>query len=181
MFLSPSQVHFTSCIDHLGTSKMAADSHISDVYMEMKMKKRFPRLQVVKKSGHYFTLDNTRLYMFQRMEEEGHCKLVPVDMVMLKKVPKAVQNMMVLPPGVNETKSRPERKRFRLRRASEQAASRSPRKMKDNRDTRSVTCSLETGRRKFPYIKRQLMLEVDDSDCDDVWPGSFPDESASLL
>ncbi|GFR60131.1 hypothetical protein ElyMa_003523200 [Elysia marginata] len=102
MFLSPSQVHFTSCIDHLGTSKMAADSHISDVYMEMKMQRRFPRLQVVKKCGHYFTLDNTRLYMFRRMEEEGHCKLVPVDIILLKKVPEAVQDMMVLPSGASE-------------------------------------------------------------------------------
>ncbi|GFN81850.1 hypothetical protein PoB_000835600 [Plakobranchus ocellatus] len=80
-----------------------------------------------------------------------------------------------------EIKPRPERKRFRLRRASEQAAACSPRKMKDDRDTRSVTCSLETGRRKFPFTKRQFLLEVDDSDYDDVWPGSFPDESASLL
>ncbi|GFO12887.1 hypothetical protein PoB_003939200 [Plakobranchus ocellatus] len=103
MFLSPSQVHFTSCIDSLGTSKMAADSHISDVYMEMKMHRSFPRLQVVKKCGHYFTLDNTRLYMFRRMEEEGHCKLVPVDKVLLKKVPEAVQNMMILPTGVSGT------------------------------------------------------------------------------
>ncbi|GFN81849.1 hypothetical protein PoB_000835500 [Plakobranchus ocellatus] len=67
-------------------------------YLDTSIPSRHGR--VVKKSGHYFTLDNTRLYMFQRMEEEGHCKLVPVDIVMLKKVPEAVQNMMVLPPGV---------------------------------------------------------------------------------
>ncbi|RUS76319.1 hypothetical protein EGW08_015926 [Elysia chlorotica] len=182
MLLSPSQVHFTSCIDSLGTSKMAADSHISDVYMDMKMQRRFPRLQVVKKSGHYFTLDNTRLYMFRRMEEEGHCKFVPVDMVLLKKVPEAVQDMMVLPSGIPEQQSaRPERKRFRLRRSSEQVVLRSPRRVKDVRDTRSVTSSLETGRRKFP--DRRLMATADDSDSDDAWSlsGSWPDETESLL
>ncbi|CAG5134220.1 unnamed protein product [Candidula unifasciata] len=114
--------------------------------------------------------------MLRRMEEEGHCKVVPVDQVLLKKVPEAVQQMMVLPSDAEEPQIRPERKRFRLRRASEQAIFGSPRKVKDNRDTRSVTCSLETGRRKL----KVRHIEVDDSS-DTSWEDNWLDETESLL
>jgi len=156
---------------------MAADSHISDVHMEMK-RRMYPRLQVVKKCGHYFTLDNTRLYMLRRMEEEGHCRVVPVDQVVLKKVPEAVQRMMIVPDDVIETHHRTGRKRFRLRRASEQPVYGNPLAVKDRRDTRSVTCSLETGRRKLP--EKQVTLESSD-ESDDPWDESWPDETESLL
>ncbi|CAL1531325.1 unnamed protein product [Lymnaea stagnalis] len=178
MYLSPSQVHFTSCIDSLGASKMAADSHISDVYREMRMQRCYPRLQVVKKCGYYFTLDNTRLYMLRRMEEEGHCKLVLVDQVLLKKVPEAVQDMMVPPSDVPAPQIRKDKMRFRLRlrRASEQPTVTTPHKCQTDRDTKSVTCSLETGRRKFT-IRNQDFDYDSDSSMDEKWQ----DETVSLL
>ena len=62
---------------------------------------------------------------------------------------------------LTESQIRPERKRFRLRRASEQTCYGSPGKMKDNRDTRSVTCSLETGQLSISlYISILINLIV---------------------
>ena len=56
-----------------------------------------PKIQVVQKNGEYFTLNNAQLEIFKRLEKEGKCTRVKVEVLPLSGVPEHVREMMVIP------------------------------------------------------------------------------------
>ncbi len=52
---------------------------------------------MVEKDGHWFTLNNSQLELCRRLEQEGSCTRVKVDVVPTTEVPEDVRRMMVVP------------------------------------------------------------------------------------
>lgn len=97
MFLSPSSIHFTSCTGHLSIEDITRERDIIEASRHFVQNMDRARLQVAEKDGHYFTLNNTRLLVFRRLEEEGRCNRVRVDCVPLNAIPQGIRMMMVAP------------------------------------------------------------------------------------
>lgn len=97
MFLSPSSIHFTSCTGHLSIEEITRERDIIEASRHFVQNMDRARLQVAEKDGHYFTLNNTRLLVFRRLEEEGRCSRVKVDCVPLNAIPQGIRMMMVAP------------------------------------------------------------------------------------
>ena len=60
-------------------------------------KGEYPRLQVAEKDGHFFTLNNTRLDLFRRLQDEGYCRKVTAEKIPLDQIPLGIQQMMIVP------------------------------------------------------------------------------------
>ncbi|ESP04640.1 hypothetical protein LOTGIDRAFT_170609 [Lottia gigantea] len=59
-------------------------------------KGEYPRLQVTQKDGKYFTLNNTRLHLFKRLQEMGYCSKVYVEKIPLCDIPCGIRDMMTV-------------------------------------------------------------------------------------
>ncbi|WAQ95980.1 hypothetical protein MAR_028670 [Mya arenaria] len=92
MFLSPSQIlyihHYDPEIRMSTEQKLTKNSIHGSV---------FPKLQVVKKDGFYFTLNDAKLQVYRHLETLGKCGSVEVDKVALKEVPEGIRQLMKAP------------------------------------------------------------------------------------
>ncbi|KAK6169009.1 hypothetical protein SNE40_020140 [Patella caerulea] len=102
MYLPPSKIRYTGCEEVLDSSQMKPDPTTVENYKKMQKRGEYPHLQVVEKSGCYFTLNNTKLCLYKTLEKEGICKLVRVEKVPLTSVPEGVETLMILPPEHNK-------------------------------------------------------------------------------
>ncbi|XP_029640554.1 uncharacterized protein LOC115215520 [Octopus sinensis] len=97
MFLSPSSIHFTSCTGQQTVEEITHERDIIEASRHFVQNLDRARLQVAQKDGHYFTLNNTRLLVFRRLEKEGRCKRVKVDCIPLNAIPAGIRMMMIVP------------------------------------------------------------------------------------
>lgn len=94
MFLTPSKILYTHrdpeicCSTERSFTEMAKYVHGSTV---------FPKLQVVKKDGFYFTLNDAKLQVYRHLEKMGRCGSVEVEKVSLKEVPEGIRKLMTAP------------------------------------------------------------------------------------
>lgn len=94
MFLTPSKILYTHLDPDISSStersfcEMSKSMHSSTV---------FPKLQVVKKDGFYFTLNDAKLQVYRHLEKLGRCGSVEVEKVSLKEVPEGIRQLMTAP------------------------------------------------------------------------------------
>ena len=96
MFLAPSKIHYMTAGDS-ALSSDALDRNLIAVSRHIVANGDTPKIQVVAKDGNWFTLNNAQLALCRRLELEGRCTSVPVDIVPFTDVPKDVLSMMVVP------------------------------------------------------------------------------------
>ncbi|XP_067671938.1 uncharacterized protein [Haliotis asinina] len=99
--LVPSRIHFTNCLD---PQALHDEGVMGEFCRKVVERGEYPRLQVAEKDGHFFTLNNTRLHLFRRLEELGHCRKVKVERIPLKEIPEGIRQMMTPPPSVKHNK-----------------------------------------------------------------------------
>lgn len=102
MFLAPSSVYFTNCTGKLSVQDITKEKDLIDVSRKIAKSGDFPKLQVVEKDGHYFTLNNTQLQLCRRLEQDGMCRRVKVERISMTQVPEGIRKMMTVP-GVQDT------------------------------------------------------------------------------
>ena len=96
MFLPPSTIHYIhSEKDNILTDSI--EQSIIDLSRKIVQNGDLPKIQAVLKEGQYFTLNNSQLDLCRRLEEDGKCTKVKVDVVPLSEVPEQVRGMMVIP------------------------------------------------------------------------------------
>lgn len=92
--LTPSQIHFvrdysTHCFEPDANLLNALSSQISKL-------NELPKIQVVERNGAWFALNNSYLHVLRELEKQGKCLRTQVDVVPLSRVPKTVQETMVV-------------------------------------------------------------------------------------
>ncbi|XP_064594601.1 uncharacterized protein LOC135461430 [Liolophura sinensis] len=97
MFLAPSHIHFTDCTGLLALHEITPEESFIEISRKIVQKGDCPKLQVVEKAGNFFTLNNTQLHVFRRLEAQGKCPRVRVDKVPLSEIPEGILRMMVIP------------------------------------------------------------------------------------
>ncbi|XP_060074629.1 myelin transcription factor 1-like protein [Ylistrum balloti] len=98
MYLAPSSIHFTQCTGETDVGDITKDIDLERLTAKFESKDTLPKIQVVEKDGHYFTLNNIQLQVFRKLEERGHCQNVKVEVIATKRVPVAIRDLMILPP-----------------------------------------------------------------------------------
>lgn len=97
MLISPSKILFINCVD-LGTlSDASTDKSVQEVSRKIQKGGTYPKLQVVKKEGFYFSLNDTQLQLYRYLEKIGQCGRVDVVRVSLREVPEGIRKMMRVP------------------------------------------------------------------------------------
>lgn len=92
MQLAPSEIHFIR--DY---SIHKPDEHLLNYFRNSLLSlKDLPKIQVVERNGAWFALNNSYLHVFLELEKQGKCTRIPVDVVPLSRVPKTVQETMVI-------------------------------------------------------------------------------------
>lgn len=110
MYLTPSKILYTHRDPEINSTterafcEMAKSIHSSTV---------FPKLQVVKKDGFYFTLNDAKLQVYRHLEKLGRCGRVEVEKIALKEVPEGIQNLMTAPDTVPNFKGRKSKDKLR--------------------------------------------------------------------
>ena len=97
MFLLPSTILYTNCIDAASWAELSAEKYILGVTQRLQNGGTYPKLQVVKKDGYYFTLNDTKLQLYRYLEKIGQCGRVEVERVSLREVPEGIRNLMTVP------------------------------------------------------------------------------------
>ena len=97
MFISPSKILFCNCLELGAVNEVSVERDIMDVSASLFRGARYPKLQVVKKDGFYFTLNDTKLKLYRHMEAIGQCGMVRVEKVPIKGVPKGIRSLMQVP------------------------------------------------------------------------------------
>lgn len=64
--------------------------------LSKKFKDSIPKIQVSKKDGEWFALNNTLLHLIRELEKQGKCSAIQVEIVPLTKVPESVQKGMII-------------------------------------------------------------------------------------
>lgn len=100
MFISPSKILYTNCLELGALNDISQDKEIIDISRTLRKGARYPKLQVVKKDGFYFTLNDTKLKLYRHMEAIGHCGVVRVEKVPMREVPEGIRNLMRVPEGL---------------------------------------------------------------------------------
>ena len=104
MFMAPSSIHYIAADNSVITGGL--DDHTLDLgcrrvleqnRRESQRSDEGAKIQAVKKDGHWFTLNNASLQVYQRLERDGNCRKVKVDVVPLRTIPVDIRRMMVLP------------------------------------------------------------------------------------
>ncbi|XP_033738062.1 histone chaperone RTT106-like [Pecten maximus] len=101
MYLPPSSIHFTHCTGETDIGDLTKDIDLERLTAKFENKGTLPKIQVVEKDGHYFTLNNIQLQVFRKLEEKGHCQNVKVEVIATKRVPVAIRDLMTLPPELD--------------------------------------------------------------------------------
>ncbi|KAH3861887.1 uncharacterized protein LOC127866078 [Dreissena polymorpha] len=97
MFLSPSKILYTHNYDQDIFS--CTEQTFNELIKTHRFGSVFPKLQVVKKDGFYFTLNDAKLQVYRHLEKLGQCGAVEVDKVSLKEVPEGIRKLMRPPEG----------------------------------------------------------------------------------
>ena len=97
MFISPSKILYCNCLDIGALNDVTPDKDIIDVSRTLQKGARYPKLQVVKKDGFYFTLNDTKLKLYRHMEAIGQCGIVRVEKVPMREVPEGIRKLMKVP------------------------------------------------------------------------------------
>jgi len=95
MYLSPSRILYTHSYD-------ADISSFSNMAKSATHGSVFPKLQVVKKDGFYFTLNDAKLQVYRHLEKLGKCGSVEVERIALKEVPEGIRDLMKAPERVRK-------------------------------------------------------------------------------
>ncbi|WAQ95979.1 hypothetical protein MAR_028669 [Mya arenaria] len=103
MFLSPSQVLYTHQYDP--EIRKSTEQTFSELTKSSIQGSVFPKLQVVKKDGFYFTLNDAKLQVYRHLEKLGKCGSVEVEKVALKEVPEGIRQLMKAPEKVKRRRS----------------------------------------------------------------------------
>ena len=96
MYLSPSKIHFTQCLGEDTISELANEVDVDKLTQKYIEKGKFPKLQVAEKDGQFFTLNNTQLQIFRKLQEKGQCKTIKVEKVSLRRVPDGILKLMTI-------------------------------------------------------------------------------------
>ena len=100
MFISPSKILYCNCLEMGALNDVSPDKDIMDVSDTLRRGARYPKLQVVKKDGFYFTLNDTKLKLYRHMEAIGQCGMVKVEKVPIREVPEGIRTLMKVPENV---------------------------------------------------------------------------------
>ncbi|XP_052791173.1 protein starmaker-like [Mya arenaria] len=103
MFLSPSKILYTHQYDP--AIRMSTEQTFSELTKNSIHGSVFPKLQVVKKDGFYFTLNDAKLQVYRHLEKLGKCGSVEVEKVALKEVPEGIRQLMKAPEKVKRRRS----------------------------------------------------------------------------
>ena len=106
MFISPSKILYCNCLDLGALNDVSPDKDIIDVSDTLRRGARYPKLQVVKKDGFYFTLNDTKLKLYRHMEAIGQCGSVKVEKVPIREVPEGIRTLMKVPENVLKKSNR---------------------------------------------------------------------------
>lgn len=104
MYLSPSKILYTHRLDPEICS--STEKTFVEVSKTLQRGTVFPKLQVVKKDGCYFTLNDAKLQVYKHLEKLGQCGCVEVEQVPLKEVPEGIRNLMQAPDKVRRRKGK---------------------------------------------------------------------------
>lgn len=94
-YLSPSTIHYLTA-DKGSALSTTSDSDILKISRSIVEQRDHPKLQVVEKDGHWFALNTSQLELCRRLERDGKCSSVRVDVVPLTEVPPELRKMMVV-------------------------------------------------------------------------------------
>ena len=100
MFISPSKILYCNCLEMGALNDVSPDKDIMDVSDTLRRGARYPKLQVVRKDGFYFTLNDTKLKLYRHMEAIGQCGMVKVEKVPIREVPEGIRTLMKVPENV---------------------------------------------------------------------------------
>ncbi|XP_041364713.1 uncharacterized protein LOC121380047 [Gigantopelta aegis] len=93
----PSHILYTSCAESETIALLHSETVMQSFCKKVMDKGEYPRLQVAEKDGHFFTLNNTRLDLFRRLQDEGYCRKVTAEKIPLDQIPQGIQQMMIVP------------------------------------------------------------------------------------
>ena len=103
MFISPSKILYTNCLELGALNDISPDKDIIDISHTLRKGARYPKLQVVKKDGYYFTLNDTKLKLYRHLEQIGQCGAVRVEKVPIREVPEGIRKLMRVPENIPTT------------------------------------------------------------------------------
>lgn len=103
MFISPSKILYTSCLELGALNDISPDKDIIGISQTLRKGARYPKLQVVKKDGFYFTLNDTKLKLYRHLEAIGQCGMVRVEKVPIREVPEGIRKLMRVPENMSKS------------------------------------------------------------------------------
>ena len=92
MFIKPSKILFCNSCDLGIANEISLERDIMDLSSALYRGARSPKLQVVKKGGLYFALNDTKLKLYRHLEAIGQCWKVKVKIAPMREVPKGIRN-----------------------------------------------------------------------------------------
>jgi hypothetical protein len=95
MYLSPLSIYYTSVENQ--PEDLVTEIDLEKMTKSYKEKRQCPKLQVFYKNQHYFTLNNAALRVCRRLQNDGFCHTIRVERVPVKRIPKGILEMMVVP------------------------------------------------------------------------------------
>ena len=110
MFMAPSNIHYMTSQDDNNFIVDGGPDRQDIVDLSRKIIQngdKCPKVQVVEKDGFWFTLNNSQLDLCRRLEIDGKCTRVKVDLVPLTDVPEQVLLMMVAPRPEHKKPAKP--------------------------------------------------------------------------
>ena len=102
-YLTPSTIHYLHTHKDTSALSRTSDSDILKISRNIVEQRDFPKLQVVEKEGHWFALNTSQLELCRRLERDGKCSSVRVDVVPLTEVPTELRKLMVVCKDEEET------------------------------------------------------------------------------
>ena len=93
-FMSPSCIHFMCSGDG---NILCSQFDVPALSERILADGDFPKVQAVHKDGYWFTLNNLQLEVCRKLESDGRCSTVQVNIVSLSDVPDQLRKMMVVP------------------------------------------------------------------------------------
>lgn len=95
MYLSPLNILYTNGVNQ--TEDLVTEADLEKKIKSYKENRQIPKLQVFCKDGHYFTLNNAELRVCRRLQNDGFCHRIRVERVPVKRIPKGILEMMIIP------------------------------------------------------------------------------------
>ncbi|XP_064642702.1 nucleolar transcription factor 1-like isoform X2 [Lineus longissimus] len=95
-YLEPSCIYYiTSEVNNMTAGNK--DYDVREISKKVLVNGDIPKVQVVEKDGHWFTLNNLQLEVCQRLQQDGRCKKVKADIIPISEIPDELLKLMVLP------------------------------------------------------------------------------------